>query len=152
MKTANILTLSILLISSSNYILGNQESELLNNNQSQTCQDSPINSNIEANTNKNANSNMTKSIEDDTECDIDELDALVNQAEESGIKVEPLEEPTALMTIARKIGVILFLNPYVFFVSNYRITKNFIAKYSYATWEAIVGKKPEKITPSPETK
>jgi hypothetical protein len=139
MKKVYVLTISIFIISSTNFILPNDKDDQ-KNNQSTVIKENQINDH-KNNTDQNTTNCETKNIELD-----DELDKLSEDAEKSGVIIEPISKPSYLMNIVRKCGVVFFLKPYVFVVDNYRITKNFIIKYATVAWEKIVGKKPEVVT------
>ena len=156
MKKVYILTISLLL-SGSNFIIAQTGTQDNPNNQSENKSqiDEGKNNQI-ANTGNTGNntdntintSNTTYSEQNKAKYEEipDKYDTLVNAAIDNGLEVKPMEKPTYLMNIVRQLGVIFFLNPYIFIVDNYRITKDFVIKYATITWEAVVGKKPEDET------
>lgn len=140
MKKTYILTISLLLILGSNITNAQCEPQDNNNPKSSiTGQESASINNFNSN---NTDQNKTIKSEDL----YDKYDNLVDDAEEIDIEIKPMTKPTYITSMVQKIAIFLFLNPYIFVVNNYRITKDFVIKYATITWESIVGKKEEEVT------
>ncbi|KKP26220.1 MAG: hypothetical protein UR12_C0038G0007 [candidate division TM6 bacterium GW2011_GWF2_30_66] len=131
MKKTYILTISLLFILSSN--ITNTQCEPQDNN-------NPNSSIIGQESNSDQNTTIKYEDLDD------KFDSFVIDAENNGLDVKPMEKPTYLMNMVQKVGIFFFLNPYIFVINKYRITKDFVIKYATITWETIVGKKPEEVT------
>lgn len=61
----------------------------------------------------------------------DDFDFLIEQALEHNLVKDPEPTKPSKMTIlTQKMGILLFLKPYIYIVHKYRCIKNFIKKYT----------------------
>ena len=71
---------------------------------------------------------------DDEFNDYDDYDQLVTDAMQTNVLPEKVEikEPSQLQIMMQKIGILLFLKPYIFVVTKYRCIKKTIGTYIQA--------------------
>jgi len=81
----------------------------------------------------------------ETTCQFDEFDALVETAIESSILKKEIEFPkvSKFQQLIRKIGVTLFLAPYMFLATRYQAVKKWMRQYIKKTWKKKDRKKTE---------
>ena len=78
----------------------------------------------------NINKDSQKIVSHQTDLD-DDFDLLIEEALENNlIKDVKTEEPSKLSILAQKVGIVLFLKPYIFMITKYRCVKAFIKTYA----------------------